>query len=118
MRTTNESNGFAVAESAPVERQWAEPLRAVERADREGGDSGLRLCLVLTMLPRLPHKLTARVVSERLAERGFRVSVRTVERDLQKLRTAFPLAVDDSHKPFEWSWAENAPQFFPTPSTY
>ena len=110
MRTTNESSAetFAVVESTPSNQQWVESVPT----PREGGDSGLRLCLVLTMLPRLPSRVTARVVAERLAERGYRVSVRTVERDLQKLRTVFPLDVDDSHKPFEWSWAENATPFF------
>lgn len=80
---------------------------------RDAGDAGLRLCVLLTLVPRAPRRLAARALVERLAVLGFVVTVRTIERDLQKLRTMFPLDVDESRRPYGWSWASDAPQLFP-----
>ncbi len=66
---------------------------------------------MLRMLPRYPHKITSRSITEHLNQDNFSVSKRTVERDLQDLSVAFPLALDDREKPYGWSWQKDAPAF-------
>lgn len=76
-----------------------------DATSRRPRDAALRLCVTMTMLPRAPEKISARSLAKRLAEAGYSVTVRTVERDLHRLRSAFPaLSLDDRHKPFGWSW--------------
>lgn len=67
--------------------------------------------LLLQSLPKAPRALSASALTARLAEEGFRVSKRSVERDLQSLSTVFPLVCDDSATPFLWSWSKDAPSF-------
>ena len=62
----------------------------------------------LRLIPRAPNKATAEQIQEGLRTRGYRVSKRTVERDLDKLSTIFPLESDDRSKPFGWRWAKHA----------
>ncbi|MBI2392511.1 MAG: hypothetical protein HYV09_23200 [Deltaproteobacteria bacterium] len=81
------------------------------RRRRAAGDAALRLCMVLTMLPRSPRRVAARAIAVRLVAAGFNITLRTVERDLQKLRTVFPVELDATHKPFGWSLRE-APATF------
>lgn len=71
----------------------------------------LRQWTMLRMIPRHPHKITARDLTERLEAEDFAVSKRTVERDLMDLSVAFPLALDDREKPYGWSWQKDAPSF-------
>jgi len=67
--------------------------------------------LLLQSLPKAPRALSASALTARLSEEGFRVSKRSVERDLQSLSTVFPLLCDDSSTPFLWSWSKDAPSF-------
>lgn len=71
-------------------------------------DTILRLLETLRLLPRAPRKITAEEICRRLADRGYEVSKRTVERDLDKLSGAFPLVKDDRSKPYGWQWAHGA----------
>lgn len=75
-----------------------------------GRDAALRLCVTMTMLPRAPQTISARTLAARLAEAGWDVTVRTVERDLHRLRSVFPIGLDAGHKPFGWSWLQE-PRF-------
>lgn len=70
-----------------------------------------RQWLMLQWIPRHPQRTTARELAERLAAEGYAVSKRTVERDLDSLSAAFPLAADERDKPFGWSWQRDAPAF-------
>lgn len=63
------------------------------------------------MIPRFPHKITARDLTERLERESLSISKRTVERDLQELTAVFPLSLDDREKPYGWSWQKDAPAF-------
>lgn len=80
------------------------PAEELEPNGRRVRDAALRLCVTMTMLPRAPHKISARSLAQRLADAGWGVTVRTVERDLHRLRSVFPIGLDDDHKPFGWSW--------------
>ena len=71
----------------------------------------LRHWQTLRLIPRYPRKATAGEVCDALAEAGFSVGKRTVERDLQALSRVFPLSLDDREKPYGWSWAQDAAAF-------
>lgn len=74
-------------------------------------DTLSRQWLMLQWIPRQPRKVTSRELANRLQAEGFKVTKRTVERDLVALSGAFPLASDERNKPFGWSWQKDAPQF-------
>ncbi|MDO6765909.1 YafY family protein [Agarivorans sp. 1_MG-2023] len=66
-------------------------------------DPLLRQLSMLQMIPKPPGRIASTTLMERLLERGFEVSERTIQRDLQKLSSIFPLIVDESSKPYRWS---------------
>jgi predicted DNA-binding transcriptional regulator YafY len=70
-----------------------------------------RQWLLLQRIPRHPHKITARELTDRLRAEGHAISKRSVERDLASLSEVFPLTSDERAKPFGWSWQKDAPQF-------
>lgn len=71
----------------------------------------LRQWHMLRMVPRGPAKISAKELCERLCEADFRVTKRTVERDLDELSEVFPITVDSRDKPFGWSWLRDASSF-------
>ena len=71
----------------------------------------LRQWTMLRMIPRFPRKVTAREMMGRLEDQGFKVTKRTIERDLQWVSTIFPLVSDEREKPYGWSWSKDAPTF-------
>lgn len=62
---------------------------------------------MLGMIPRLPGKISASQLKERLGSSGFEVDLRSVQRDLQKLQIPMSL-VRDTAKPAGWSYARTA----------
>lgn len=71
----------------------------------------LRHWHTLRLLPRAPHKISTAMLRDRLADRGFAVDIRTVQRDLHNLSTCFPLVNDEPNRPLGWSWASGAQAF-------
>jgi len=71
----------------------------------------LRQWHMLQEVPREPMSIEAGELRERLRKLEFPVTKRTVERDLAALAGVFPLACDDSEKPFKWSWMRGAQRF-------
>lgn len=71
-------------------------------------DAFARLLLLLSAIPPAPRQIDTGALVRLLESRGFRVTLRTVQRDLEKLATRFPLACDDETKPFGWSWSQRA----------
>lgn len=59
---------------------------------------------MLRHIPRAASKISVAQLCERLARDDYIVTARTVQRDLKELMAVFPLVVDDSDKPFGWSW--------------
>lgn len=76
---------------------------------QKSNDLVLRQLTMLRLIPRYPQKITVTQLVERLANEGFIVSKRTVERDIQAMSSLFPLASDDRNKPYGWSWVKDAP---------
>lgn len=75
---------------------------------RNSTDTLKRQWHMLRMIPRAPRHITAAELCERLAQRDITVGKRTIERDLQNLLGTFPLDVDETARPFLWSWHKDA----------
>lgn len=71
----------------------------------------LRQWHMLQAIPRGPRRVSVRELHSRLTDAEFIVTERTIQRDLQELAQVFPLLVDESSKPFGWSWQPDSPSF-------
>lgn len=71
-------------------------------------DVAVRYLTMLRAVPFEPKSVTARELASHLAEEGFKVSVRSVQRDLERLSGMFPLQSDDSSRPFRWYFGKDA----------
>src|SRR5881409_2534561 len=58
---------------------------------------------ILKIIPGTPSKIPICKIHREIADSGYKVTRRTVERDLVALATVFPLSGDDQ-KPQGWSW--------------
>lgn len=66
-------------------------------------DTSFRYLTLLQLIPRYPHKIATTTLLEKLNERGYRVDMRSLQRDLRdKLALHFPLICDDSERPYRW----------------
>ena len=65
------------------------------------------LSRLLELLKALPHHRWATPSELRglLADRGFEVDLRPVQRDLKALQNSFPLDHNDKGKPHGWRWS-------------
>lgn len=68
------------------------------------------LSRLLELLKALPHHrwATPAELREQLADRGFEVDLRSVQRDLKDLQKSFPLDHNDKGKPHGWRWSAEA----------
>ena len=64
---------------------------------------------MLRKIPRAPRKATAAEVHQALEGFGYKVTRRSVERDLHTLEEAFKLARDERSRPTGWQWPADAP---------
>ncbi|OJS99962.1 helix-turn-helix transcriptional regulator [Marinobacter nauticus] len=71
-------------------------------------NTAVRYLTMLRMVPRYPRSITTTELASRLEEQGFRVTMRSIQRDLEKLSTDFPLIVDEGSRPYRWSFDRNA----------
>ena len=71
-------------------------------------DALYRQWLMLNAIPRAPRKIDTPTLERRLAQKGFSVTRRSIQRDLIALSTLFPLVCDDATKPYGWSWLKSA----------
>ncbi len=76
----------------------------------------LRQLTMLRHIPRIPKKIPTKKLMEILAEKGFNVTQRTIQRDLKTLSNVLPGLQVDNHKDLPgWSWSkETQLQDFPT----
>ena len=73
-------------------------------------DTSLRKIEMLRLIPRRPPGLTCAEIGQKLADRGFMVDVRTIQRDLAALSGMFPLISDDG-RPGRWWWMADGNAF-------
>lgn len=72
-------------------------------------DTLLRLFALLRLIPTEPQRIATSTLLEKLRDKGFSVTLRSVQRDLNRLSTPFSLQCDDSESPFRWSFTRDAP---------
>ncbi len=72
-------------------------------------DTLMRQWHMLRAIPRHPSKITAQELVSKLESEGFEInSVRTIQRDLQLLSSAFQILCNKRGKPYGWSWSGDA----------
>ena len=74
-------------------------------------DTLLRHWAMLQHIPREPRKITASRIQSHLEDAGYRITLRSIQRDLEKLAIEIPLTCDTRDKPYGWSWLKNAKVF-------
>ncbi|SOB74718.1 Predicted DNA-binding transcriptional regulator YafY, contains an HTH and WYL domains [Marinobacter sp. LV10R510-11A] len=70
--------------------------------------TAVRYLTMLRMVPRFPKTITTTELAQRLDEQDFSVTMRSIQRDLEKLSADFPLLVDERARPFRWSFDRDA----------
>lgn len=73
-------------------------------------DALLRHWVMLTQIPS-GRGIDTTTLAGRLADAGFPVTQRTVQRDLERLAQVFGLTCDDTSKPYRWAFAAGARAF-------
>ncbi len=68
----------------------------------------MRQWQMLRMIPRQPAKISTSEIKLRLADEGFATTQRTIQRDLMRLSSIYPLVCDERSKPYGWSWMKDA----------
>ena len=68
----------------------------------------LRQIAMLELIPRSPRKTYIKELKEKLADRGFEIDERSIQRDLVALERTLPLVCDARDKPYGWSWAKTS----------
>lgn len=69
----------------------------------------LRQLMLLQLIPKMPGRIATNTLCEKLAERGFEVDLRTLQRDLRdKLSAIFPIVCHEEEKPYRWSFDASA----------
>jgi predicted DNA-binding transcriptional regulator YafY len=71
-------------------------------------DTLMRHLEMLMMVPRYPKTISTVELQEKLAEQGYEINLRSIQRDLEKLSIRFPLVVDESARPYLWSFSADA----------
>lgn len=71
----------------------------------------LRQWALLRSIPRAPRKIDVRTLLAKLETAGYRISKRTLQRDLNDLSAVFPLLSDTQSIPYGWSWSADAEAF-------
>ena len=75
----------------------------------EAKDTLHRQLTLLRLIPRSPHYISTQTLQEKLRERGFKVDLRTVQRDLNRLSASFALFSDRKAGRNGWSYDKDAP---------
>jgi len=71
-------------------------------------DTLMRQWQMLRLIPRQPSKISTTALMQHLADEGFTTTSRTLQRDLVRMSSIYPLLCDDRDKPFGWSWSKDA----------
>ncbi len=75
---------------------------------RSMGTPTLRQIAMLELIPRSPRKTYTKEIKNKLADRGFEIDERSIQRDLIALERTLPLVCDSRDKPYGWSWAKSS----------
>ena len=70
-------------------------------------DALLRHWAMLRMIPRHPRRIDTGRIRDGLERLGYSITLRSIQRDLNKLAAVLPLSCDES-KPQGWWWQAEA----------
>jgi len=71
-------------------------------------DTIMRQWQMLRLIPRHPSKIATSDLVNALADDGYEVTMRTLQRDLNRFSDIFPIIQDTRSKPYGWSWTPHA----------
>ncbi|MCP8465074.1 WYL domain-containing protein [Pseudomonas sp. ZM23] len=78
----------------------------------EAKDTLLRLIALMRLIPEEPRRIATTTLLEKLKERGFSVTLRSVQRDLARLLGPCSLQCDTDEIPYRWSFMRDCrPEF-------
>ncbi|WP_236201238.1 helix-turn-helix transcriptional regulator [Pseudomonas pseudonitroreducens] len=75
----------------------------------EAKDTLLRQQTLLRLIPEFPRYISSQTLLEKLHDRGYRVELRTVQRDLNRLSAPFSLTSNKKGGRNEWSYTKGTP---------
>lgn len=75
----------------------------------ETKDTLLRQLTLLRLIPEYPRYISSLTLHEKLHDRGYRVELRTVQRDLNRLSAPFSLTSSKKGGRNEWSYTKGTP---------
>ncbi len=67
-------------------------------------DTFIRHLLMLKEIPLAPQRIDTVTLAHRLEAQGVRVTMRTLQRDLERLSQRLPLRCHDTSRPYSWTW--------------
>lgn len=67
-------------------------------------DTLFRYLTMLQLIPRAPQFKATTTLQALLAERGFIIELRSIQRDLEKMSNHFPLLCNKNERPYRWSF--------------
>ncbi|ART81985.1 WYL domain-containing protein [Oceanisphaera profunda] len=67
-------------------------------------DTLIRYITMLQLIPRAPQFKATTTLRDLLADRGFHVDLRSIQRDLDKMSLHFPLLCNKNERPYRWSF--------------
>jgi predicted DNA-binding transcriptional regulator YafY len=73
----------------------------------------LRQITMLKIIPKHPSFILTKTIEERLNAEGFTTTLRTIQRDLDKLSTLMGLITGDSPEGLKWSYVNNSNELLP-----
>ena len=75
-------------------------------------DTALRYLEMLGFIPKEPGNISTPDLLKKLQDKGYRIDLRTVQRDLTKLSASglFPFTSSEGTKPLCWFWPQNTPR--------
>ena len=80
-------------------------------------DTLFRYLTMLQLIPRAPHYKATTTLQDLLAERGFSIELRSIQRDLEKMSSHFPLLCNKNERPYRWSFDANFKSSLPALDT-
>lgn len=75
----------------------------------EAKDTLLRQLTLLRLIPEYPRYISSPTLHEKLHDRGYKVELRTVQRDLNRLSAPFSLTTSKKGGRNEWSYTKGTP---------
>ena len=70
--------------------------------DSPSSETLARMLVLYALIPRNDVGISTRTLEEKLKDRGFQISPRSVQRDLKKLARHFPIGCHDDRLPYRW----------------